>query len=350
MDKKITYKDAGVDIYKADKFVRALKTLVKPTFRPEVLSDIGGFGSLFALNVQKYTSPVLVASTDGVGTKLRVAFMMNKHDTVGIDLVAMCVNDILVLGAEPLFLLDYISMGTIDQTILQDIIKGIVAGCKEASCSLVGGETAEMPSFYNEGEYDIAGFVVGVVEKDKIIDGSSITVGDRIIGIASSGIHSNGLSLARKVMFEKLAMKPDDYHEDLGCTVGEELLRPTRIYVKTVLNLLRDFQIHGIAHITGGGLIDNIARILPKECMANIHVGCWEIPPVFELIRSKVQIDDEEMFRTFNNGIGMVLIVPRSDEEEILLRLKGLDEKAYVIGEIENKDGRRKKPVTFTNP
>jgi phosphoribosylformylglycinamidine cyclo-ligase len=350
MDKKITYKDAGVDIHKADKFVHALKSLVKPTIRPEVLSDIGGFGSLFALNVQKYTSPVLVASTDGVGTKLRVAFMMNKHNTVGIDLVAMCVNDILVLGAEPLFLLDYISMGSIDQMVLQDIITGIVAGCREASCSLVGGETAEMPSFYGEGEYDIAGFVVGVVEKEKIIDGSSITVGDRIIGIASSGIHSNGLSLARKVMFEKLAMKPDDYHKDLGCTIGEELLRPTRIYVKTVLNLLRDFQIHGIAHITGGGLIDNIARILPKQCMANIHVGCWEIPPVFELIRSKVQIDDEEMFRTFNNGIGMVLIVPQGDEEEILLRLKALDEKAYVIGEIESKDGRRKKPVTFTNP
>jgi len=350
MDKKITYKDAGVDINKADEFVHALKTIVKPTMRPEVLSAIGGFGSLFALNTQKYASPVLVSSTDGVGTKLRVAFMMQKHDTIGIDLVAMCVNDIVVLGAEPLFLLDYISMGKIDQGILKNIIGGIVAGCKEACCSLVGGETAEMPSFYNDGEYDIAGFVVGVVEKDKVIDGSSITVGDKIIGIASSGIHSNGLSLARKVIFETMAMTPDDYHKDLGCTIGEELLRPTRIYVKTILNLIRDFHIHGIAHITGGGLIDNIARILPRECMAMIHLGCWEVPPIFEFIRSHVEIDDEEMFRTFNNGIGMVLIVPRGDEEEILLRLKALDEKAYVIGEIQNKNGRRKKTVTFRNP
>jgi len=350
MDRKITYKDAGVDINKADEFVRELKTIVKPTLRPEVLSSIGGFGSLFALNTQKYSNPVIVSSTDGVGTKLRVAFMLNKHDTIGIDLVAMCVNDIVVLGAEPLFLLDYISMGKIDQGILKDILQGIVAGCREACCSLVGGETAEMPSFYKEGEYDIAGFVVGVVDNDKVIDGSSVTVGDKIIGIASSGIHSNGLSLARKVIFENMAMMPDDYHKDLGCTVGEELLRPTRIYVKTVLNLIRDFQIHGIAHITGGGLIDNIARILPRECMATIHLGCWDVPPIFRLIRSRVAIDDEEMFRTFNNGIGMVLIVARSDEEEVLLRLKALDEKAYVIGDIQSKDGRRKKTVTFKIP
>ncbi len=349
MDKKITYKNAGVDINKADKFVNSLKQLVKPTFRPEVMSGIGGFGSLFGINVDKHKDPVLVASTDGVGTKLRVAFMVNKHNTIGIDLVAMCVNDIIVQGAEPLFMLDYISMGNLDEHILAEIITGIVSGCKEAGCALIGGETAEMPTFYKTGEYDIAGFVVGVVEKDQIIDGSSITVGDKIVGIASSGIHSNGLSLARKVMFEKLEMKPDDYHEDLGCTVGEELLKPTKIYAKTVLNLLRDFCIHGIAHITGGGLIDNISRILPKECLAHIHVGCWEVPPVFDLIRNKVTIDNEEMFRTFNNGIGMVLVVPRAEEEDIMLRLKALGEKAFVIGEIESKNGRRKKPIKFTN-
>jgi phosphoribosylformylglycinamidine cyclo-ligase len=313
------------------------------------LSGIGGFGSLFALNIQKYKKPVLVSSTDGVGTKLRVAFMMNRHDTIGIDLVAMCVNDIVAQGAEPLFMLDYISTGKIEKNILVDIVKGIVAGCKEAGCSLIGGETAEMPSFYKDGEYDVAGFVVGVVEKDKIIDGSSITVGDKIIGIASSGIHSNGLSLARKVLFDKLGIKPDDFYEELGCTVGEELLKPTRIYVKTVINLLRDFQINGIANITGGGLVDNISRILPGGCMANIQMGSWKVPSVFDFIKTKGGIDDREMLRTFNNGIGMVLVVPSGDEEEILLRLKGLNEKAFVIGEIESRKGRSKSPVKFIN-
>jgi phosphoribosylformylglycinamidine cyclo-ligase len=280
MEKKFTYKDSGVDINAADRFVQSLKTLVKPTFRREVLSGIGGFGSLFALNHQKYKEPVLVASTDGVGTKLKVAFMMNKHDTVGIDLVAMCVNDIIVQGAEPLFMLDYISMGTIDNGILENLVKGMVEGCRDSGCSLVGGETAEMPSFYPGGEYDLAGFVVGVVEKDKVIDGSTITVGDKIIGIASSGVHSNGLSLARTIMFDKLHLKITDYVQDLGCTVGEELIRPTRIYVKAVLNLLRDFRIKGIAHITGGGLVDNIAHSsqrLPCPSQARFLAG----PPYF---------------------------------------------------------------------
>jgi phosphoribosylformylglycinamidine cyclo-ligase len=349
MVKKITYKDAGVDIDAANKFVQSLKTIVKPTFRPEVLSGIGGFGSLFALNIQKYKNPVLVSSTDGVGTKLRVAFMMNRHDTIGIDLVAMCVNDIVAQGAEPLFMLDYISTGKIKENILVDIVKGIVAGCKEAGCSLIGGETAEMPSFYKDGEYDVAGFVVGVVEKDKIIDGSSITVGDKIIGIASSGIHSNGLSLARKVLFDKPGIKPDNFYEELGCTVGEELLKPTRIYIKIVINLLRDLQINGIANITGGGLVDNISRILPGGCMANIQMGSWKVPSIFDFIKTKGGINDKEMLRTFNNGIGMVLVVPSGDEEEILLRLKGLNEKAFVIGEIESRKGRSRSPVKFIN-
>ncbi len=348
MEKKFTYKDSGVDINAADRFVQSLKTLVKPTFRHEVLAGIGGFGSLFALNHQKYKEPVLVASTDGVGTKLKLAFMMNKHDTVGIDLVAMCVNDIIVQGAEPLFMLDYISMGKIDNDILVDLVKGMVEGCKDAGCALVGGETAEMPSFYPNGEYDLAGFVVGVVDKDKVIDGSTITVGDKIIGIASSGVHSNGLSLARTVMFDNLKLKVTDYVQELGCTVGEELLKPTRIYVKAVLNLIRDFQLKGIAHITGGGLVDNIARILPKGCLAHLRPGSWPVPPIFYFLKDRGNVEEEEMMRTFNNGVGLVLVVPAVQAEDVLQRLKAMQQDAFTIGQIESKD-RRKKSVTFTS-
>ena len=346
MDKKLTYKDAGVDIDAADKFVDSVKNIVKPTFRPEVISSIGGFGGMFALNKQKYDNPVLVSSTDGVGTKLKIASMINKHDTIGIDLVAMCANDIIVQGAEPLFLLDYISIGKINHQILEDVLKGIAEGCKQAGCSLIGGETAEMPSFYEDGEYDVAGFVVGVVDMEKVIDGSSITVGDKIIGIGSSGIHSNGFSLVRKVFFDHLKMKPEEYVDELGCTVGEELIKPTKIYVKTVLNIMRDFQINGIAHITGGGLLDNVVRVLPKECRANINMGSWDILPIFEYMKNKGNVDDEDMLRTFNNGIGMVLVVPAEDADEIMIRLKGLNEKAYTIGEIESKG--RKKNIQFT--
>jgi len=346
MDKKLTYKDAGVDIDAADKFVDSVKKIVKPTFRPEVISSIGGFGGMFALNKEKYDNPVLVSSTDGVGTKLKIASMINKHDTIGIDLVAMCANDIIVQGAEPLFLLDYISIGKINHQILEDVLKGIAEGCKQAGCSLIGGETAEMPSFYEDGEYDVAGFVVGVVDMEKVIDGSSITVGDKIIGIGSSGIHSNGFSLVRKVFFDHLKMKPEEYVDELGCTVGEELIKPTKIYVKTVLNIMRDFQINGIAHITGGGLLDNVVRVLPKECRANINMGSWDILPIFEYMKNKGNVDDEDMLRTFNNGIGMVLVVPAEDADEIMIRLKGLNEKAYIIGEIESKG--RKKNIQFT--
>ncbi len=346
MDKKLTYKDAGVDIDAADKFVDSVKKIVKPTFRPEVISSIGGFGGMFALNKQKYNNPVLVSSTDGVGTKLKIASMINKHDTIGIDLVAMCANDIIVQGAEPVFLLDYISIGKINHQILEDLLKGIAEGCIQAGCSLIGGETAEMPSFYEDGEYDIAGFVVGVVDKEKVIDGSSITFGDKIIGIGSSGIHSNGFSLVRKAFFDSLKMKPDDFVNELGCTVGEELIKPTKIYVKTVLNIMRDFQINGIAHITGGGLMDNIVRVLPKECRANINMGSWDILPIFDFLKNRGNVDDADMLRTFNNGIGMVLIVPAEDAEEIMIRLKGLNEKAYIIGEVESKG--RKKSIHFT--
>ena len=349
MEKQLTYRDAGVDIDAADKFVQQIKAMAKTTFRYEVIGEIGGFGSLFAINTQKYKEPVLVSSTDGVGTKLRIASMMNRHNTVGIDLVAMCVNDIIVMGAEPLFMLDYISIGKVDTKILTELVSGMVEGCKEADCALVGGETAEMPSFYKDGEYDLAGFVVGVVERDRIIDGTAIKRGDRIIGIASSGIHSNGLSLARKVVFEKMGMRPDDMVEELGCTIGEELLRPTKIYVRTIMNLLRDFRINGIAHITGGGLVDNIARVLPKGLTANICRGCWNVPPIFTFLKEHGGISDAEMLRTFNNGIGMVLIVSPEDEEEILLRLKALDQKAVTIGEVEKKE-RGQRSVTFTDP
>jgi len=346
MDKKLTYKDAGVDIDAADKFVDSVKNIVTPTFRPEVISSIGGFGGMFALNKEKYDNPVLVSSTDGVGTKLKIASMINKHDTIGIDLVAMCANDIIVQGAEPLFLLDYISIGKINHQILEDVLKGIAEGCKQAGCSLIGGETAEMPSFYEDGEYDFAGFVVGVVDMEKVIDGSSITFGDKIIGIGSSGIHSNGFSLVRKVFFDHLKMKPEEYVDELGCTVGEELIKPTKIYVKTVLNIMRDFKINGIAHITGGGLLDNIVRVLPEGCRANINMGSWDILPIFEYMKNKSNVDDEDMLRTFNNGIGMVLVVPAEDADDIMIRLNGLNEKAYIIGEIESKG--RKKNIQFT--
>jgi phosphoribosylformylglycinamidine cyclo-ligase len=311
-----------------------------------VISSIGGFGGMFALNKEKYDNPVLVSSTDGVGTKLKIASMINKHDTIGIDLVAMCANDIIVQGAEPLFLLDYISTGKINHQILEDVLKGIAEGCKQAGCSLIGGETAEMPSFYEDGEYDVAGFVVGVVDMEKVIDGSSITFGDKIIGIGSSGIHSNGFSLVRKVFFDSLKMKPEDYVDELGCTVGEELIKPTKIYVKTVLNIMRDFKINGIAHITGGGLLDNIVRVLPEGCRANINMGSWDILPIFEYMKNKSNVDDEDMLRTFNNGIGMVLVVPAEDADDIMIRLNGLNEKAYIIGEIESKG--RKKNIQFT--
>ena len=334
MVKKTSYKDSGVDIDAGNEFARSVKALVRPTFRPEVISEIGGFAGLFSLNKEKYRAPVLVSSTDGVGTKLRIATMMNKHDTVGIDLVAMCVNDIVVQGAEPLFLLDYIATGKIQQSVLLDVIRGIVRGCKDSGCALIGGETAEMPSFYKEGEYDLAGFVVGVADREHIIDGSNIAVGDKLIGISSSGLHSNGFSLVRKILFEKHRMKIGDYVKDLKKTLGEELITPTRIYAKTISNVLRDFQIHGMSHITGGGLVDNIERILPRGCMALIKPRSWEIPPIFSFLQEQGGLEQDEMLRTFNNGIGMVLLVAADNADDIMLRLKGLKEKAFVIGEI----------------
>ncbi|HZV82189.1 MAG TPA: phosphoribosylformylglycinamidine cyclo-ligase [Geobacteraceae bacterium] len=331
---RMTYKDSGVDIDAGNTFVKMIKPLVKATSRPEVMADIGGFGGLFSLNSSKYKNPVLVSGTDGVGTKLKLAFMADRHDTVGIDLVAMCVNDIVVQGAEPLFFLDYLATGRLDPSKAADIVKGISAGCVQAGCALIGGETAEMPGFYADGEYDIAGFTVGVVERDNLIDGSSITVGDKVIGLASSGLHSNGYSLARKVIFERLGLSIDSIIPGTNITVADELLKPTRIYVKSVLNLLRDFTINGIAHITGGGLLENIPRVLPHGCKAVVNRGSWQIPDIFTILMQVGNIEENEMLRTLNCGIGMVLVVPESQTEDIMIRLSGLHETAFVIGEI----------------
>ncbi len=330
----MTYKGAGVDIEAGNRFVDMIKPLVKSTSRPEVLTDIGGFGGLFALNPHKYTSPVLVSSTDGVGTKLKLAFQLDRHDTVGIDLVAMCVNDIIVQGAEPLFFLDYFGTGRLSPEKAALVVKGIAEGCRQAGCALVGGETAELPGFYAEGEYDLAGFTVGVVDRDKIIDGSTIQVGEALIGIASNGLHSNGYSLARRIVDERLEHGLDTRLPGGKETLGDALLRPTRIYVKTILNLLRDCEIHGMAHITGGGLIENVPRVLPRHCQAVIRKDSWPKLPVFELLREAGNLEEQELYRTFNYGIGMVLVVPKKSAEDIVSRLHGLKEKAYIIGEI----------------
>ncbi len=333
-DKRATYKDAGVDIAAGNSFVNMIKPLVKATSRPEVLADIGGFGGLFSLNASKYKNPVLVSGTDGVGTKLKIAFMADRHDTVGIDLVAMCVNDIIVQGAEPLFFLDYLATGKLLPEKAAEVVKGIAEGCKQAGCALIGGETAEMPGFYADGEYDVAGFTVGVVDRDAIIDGSCIAVGNRLIGIASSGLHSNGYSLARKLIFDNMGLEIDSELPGTGNSVADVLLTPTRIYVRSILNLLKDFSIKGIAHITGGGLLENVPRVLPKGCVAKIHLNSWERPVLFDLLRDAGNVELNEMYRTFNMGIGMVLAVAENQAEEVIDRLKGLGEKAWIIGEI----------------
>ena len=334
MTKSLTYADAGVDIDKADEFVGNIKKIAKQTFRSGVISEIGGFGGMFSLNITHMESPVLVSSTDGVGTKLKIAFMLGKHDTVGIDLVAMCVNDIVVQGAKPLFFLDYLSMGKLEPKIATDVISGIGEGCRQAGCALIGGETAEMPGFYKDNEYDLAGFVVGLVENSKIIDGSGIHVGDQLIGISSSGLHSNGYSLVRKICFEILGLEVDHYVPEFGKKLGEELLTPTRIYSETVHRIIKDLPVFGLAHITGGGITDNIIRIIPEGCSVVLHKNSWEIPPVFEYLKKAGNISAQEMMRTFNNGIGMVAVVHERSTQEILDRLIAMKEKAFVIGEV----------------
>jgi phosphoribosylformylglycinamidine cyclo-ligase len=328
------YRDAGVDIDKGNLFVSRIKSIAAETHRRGVLADLGGFSGLFAIGNEDLSNPVLIASTDGVGTKLNVAKLCNKHDTIGIDLVAMCVNDVIVSGAKPLFFLDYFASCSLDIDVATDVVRGIAAGCKQAHCSLIGGETAEMPGLYQPGDYDLAGFVVGIGDRNAIIDGSDIRVGDKIIGLASSGLHSNGYSLVRKIFFDQLGSRVEDFIEEFGCSLGEELLRPTRIYVDSIVNILRRNKINGLVHITGGGFIDNIPRILPKGCVAHIYADSWPIAPVFSYLAEKGEISSEEMFRTFNMGIGMMAIVSEHHVEDLLHQFRGHGEQPYLIGEI----------------
>jgi phosphoribosylformylglycinamidine cyclo-ligase len=340
------YKRAGVDIHAGYEAVNLIKKHTVRTMRSEVLSSIGGFGGLFQLDLSRYKNPVLVSGTDGVGTKLKIAFSLDKHDTIGIDCVAMCVNDIAVLGAEPLFFLDYIGCGKLEPGIIEEVVKGVAEGCVQAGCSLIGGETAEMPGMYENGEYDIAGFAVGVVEKDRILDGKGIKPGDLVLGLASSGLHSNGFSLVRKLLLEEKGMKLDSYVEALGKTLGEELLTPTRIYVSSLLKV-RDLSIlKGVSHITGGGFIENIPRVLPEGCAVEIDYGSWQVPPIFHLLKEAGNLKGIEMFNTFNMGIGLVMIVSNENSDEVRSLISLLEEsgeKVYLIGRVTAGD----KEVTF---
>jgi phosphoribosylformylglycinamidine cyclo-ligase len=344
---KLTYKKAGVDIDAGKLFVELIKPLAKSTYQPDVSVGIGCFSGSYILPTGKYKKPVLVASTDGVGTKLKIAIMAGKLDTIGIDLVAMNVNDLVTCGAEPLFFLDYFATSKLSPREGVEILKGVVKGCKEAGCALLGGETAEMPGLYKKGDFDLAGFAVGIVEKDKQIDGSRVRQGDVVIGLSSNGLHSNGYSLARKILFEKKKFKLTDRISPLKRNIGDELLKPTRIYVKTILNLKNNFDIHAIAHITGGGLVDNLPRVIPSNCNIVIDSTLWELPPVFYLIKLYSGIERDEMFRTFNCGIGMVLVVSKIDADKILVRLNKLKEKAMIIGEVLKK--KRGKPSVVIN-
>ena len=329
-----TYRQAGVDIEAGNEFVRRITPLVRSTFRPEVLTDLGGFGGLFRFQADRYADPVLVSGTDGVGTKLKIAFLMDRHDTVGVDLVAMCVNDVAVSGAEPLFFLDYLATGKLSVSKAEAIVRGIAEGCRQAGCALIGGETAEMPSFYAEGEYDLAGFTVGVVDRPKLIDGRDIAPGDVLIGLASSGLHSNGYSLVRRVLLDECGLKMDSRLPELAQPLGETLLTPTRIYAKQILALAREFSIKGMAHITGGGITDNLPRVLPKGCRARIRRGAWPVPVIFGAIQERGRVDRDEMYRVFNMGIGLILIVPPSAAEGVIARAVQLGDPAYRIGEI----------------
>ncbi|MGO4371954.1 phosphoribosylformylglycinamidine cyclo-ligase [Paenibacillus sp. MCAF20] len=339
------YKKAGVDIAAGNEAVERMKKHVKRTYRPEVMAELGGFGGLFGLNKDKYEEPVLVSGTDGVGTKLKLAFAMDKHDTIGIDAVAMCVNDIIVQGAEPLFFLDYLACDKVVPEKIEAIVAGIAEGCVQAGCSLIGGETAEMPGMYSEGEYDIAGFTVGIVDKKKMIDGSTIAAGDAVIGFASSGIHSNGFSLVRRLLLEEAGYSLEQTLEELGgARLGDVLIEPTRIYVKSALKLIEQVDVKGMAHITGGGFIENIPRVLPEGVNVDIAYGSWPILPIFGLMQEKGNITNRDMFTTFNMGVGLVVVVP-ADQAETALRVAAeLGEEAYRIGTV--TEGSR--IVTFT--
>ncbi|SCW77746.1 phosphoribosylformylglycinamidine cyclo-ligase [Paenibacillus tianmuensis] len=338
------YKQAGVDIAAGNEAVERMKKHVKTTFRPEVLTDLGGFGALFGLNKDKYEEPVLVSGTDGVGTKLKIAFAMDKHDTIGIDAVAMCVNDIVVQGAEPLFFLDYLACDKVIPEKIEAIVKGISDGCVQSGCALIGGETAEMPGMYGEGEYDIAGFTVGIVDKKKIIDGSTIRPGDVVLGLASSGVHSNGFSLVRKLLLEDKGHTLHDTIDELGGRLGDTLLVPTKLYVKPVLAVLEEVPIKGMAHITGGGFLENIPRVLPEGVNVEIDYGSWPILPIFQLMQREGGISNNDMFRTFNMGIGMVIIVAEDQVARAAELFAQHGEKAYTLGRVTAGECK----VTFT--
>lgn len=334
MDKGLTYSNAGVNKEEGYRAVELMKSHVKKTYNKNVLCDLGSFGGLFKLDLSKIKKPVLVSGTDGVGTKLKLAFLMDKHDTVGIDLVAMCVNDVLCQGARPLFFLDYLATGHLKAQKAAQIVKGISDGCVESGCALIGGETAEMPGFYDSGEYDMAGFTVGIVDEDRIVDGSSIKDGDVILGLPSSGIHSNGYSLVRKLFLDQLEWKLDRYVDELGDTIGNALMTPTKIYVKEVGALLDKYDLNGMCHITGGGFIENIPRVLPDGLGAEIDINSWNVPRIFGMIEKLGKIDKNEMFNTFNMGIGFVIIVDKEKSKAIKGTLADMNQTVYQIGVI----------------
>jgi phosphoribosylformylglycinamidine cyclo-ligase len=330
----LDYRAAGVDIEAGDRLVQRIGPAVRSTFRPEVLGDLGGFGGFFVLPPGKYREPVLVSGTDGVGTKLKIVFMTGRHDTIGMDLVAMCANDIAVHGAEPLFFLDYFATGKLDPETAATVIGGIAEGCRRAGCALVGGETAEMPGFYAEGEYDLAGFAVGVVERGRLIDGRAVAPGDAILGLASSGLHANGYALVRKVIFERAKLAVDDTPAGFGETLADALLTPTRIYAKALLALAARVRVKGLAHVTGGGLPGNVPRAMAPGTRARIHLSAWPRPPIFAFLQSEGGVPTREMLRTFNCGIGMVAIVAAGDADAAVALLDAVGETVFRIGEV----------------
>lgn len=334
MEKEISYRDAGVDIDAANEATSRIRKLARETFTANVMTDIGSFGGMFRADFKGMSEPVLVSSADGVGTKLRVAFMTGVHNTVGYDLVCHCVNDILVQGARPLFFLDYIASGKLVPDTIEQIIEGLARGCRESGCALIGGETAEMPGFYADGEYDIAGFIVGVVDRTKIINGSTISPGDILIGLPSVGLHTNGYSLARKLFFDVAGHKPETVLEELGGSISDELLKPHRSYLGALDGLLDGGAIKGLAHITGGGLLENIPRILPESTTVEIQSGSWPVLPVFDLMARIGNVTASEMYRTFNMGIGMVVVVSPDDAGRVRSHLDGIEERHYDIGRV----------------
>jgi phosphoribosylformylglycinamidine cyclo-ligase len=346
--KQKAYALAGVDIDLGNRVKADLPKLLASTHRTEVLGKVGGFGGLFALNTRKYKKPVLVSSVDGVGTKLKIAFAVKRHDTIGQDLVNHCVNDIAVLGAEPLFFLDYIGTGKLEPDVFKDIIAGFAQACSENHCALIGGETAQMPGFYQPGEYDVSGTIVGVVEKDRMIDGTSIRPGDAVIGVASNGLHTNGYSLARKILFDRMKLKPSSRVPGLEGTLGEELLKVHVSYGPLVQKLMRKFNagsrrariIKGIAHITGGGFVDNIPRILPRTCDVLIHKGSWDVLPIFQLLKERGGVPEAELYQVFNMGVGMVFIVPAVQADPVLKFIKAQKQAAWIVGEVARGTGK----------